>query len=121
MSYKITFQKNEDHLYCFVEGKDTKKKSALEFWLEIGEKAQEFGYGKILVEEDLEDHISMTELYEVMTEGAEFEMLGFKIAFFDRHSDHNEFNKFGETVAKNRGVDCKVFNDLKEAEDWLKE
>jgi len=118
MSYKITYKEFGDYLYCYVEGKDTQQ-TTLGFWLDIAAKVRDLGYDKVLVEEDLEGEISITELYEVLTQGAEMEMIGFRIAFFDRHADHDEVNQFGETVAKNRGIDGRVFTDIEEAKTWL--
>jgi hypothetical protein len=44
---------------------------------------------------------------------------GVKIAFVDRHADQHEQNLFGELVATNRGLYCKVFSDFNEGENWL--
>ncbi len=42
-----------------------------------------------------------------------------RIAFMDRYLEQNDLNEFGELVAVNRGVNTKIFNDLKTAEEWL--
>jgi hypothetical protein len=42
-----------------------------------------------------------------------------KIAFVDRKTDQNQLNRFGETVAVNRGVHGRLFTDVSEAEIWL--
>ena len=44
---------------------------------------------------------------------------GIRIAFYDRKIEHHELNEFGALVASNRGIDAKVFNDLKLAKEWV--
>ena len=39
-----------------------------------------------------------------------------RIALVDCYLEQNEINKFGELVAVNRGVNGKIFNDVKSAE-----
>jgi len=46
--------------------------------------------------------------------------MGFgKVAFVDRYLDHHDTNAFGELVANNRGLNCKIFHDTTTAEEWL--
>ena len=48
--------------------------------------------------------------------------LGFaniRIAFVDRNADELPMMQFGETVARNRGIDGRVFANEADAEAWL--
>jgi hypothetical protein len=46
--------------------------------------------------------------------------VGIKIAYVDRNLSDVELNKFGETDAINRGAFGRVFNNIIDAEKWLK-
>jgi hypothetical protein len=43
-----------------------------------------------------------------------------KVAFVDVYLDQQDVNSFGELVAVNRGLSGKVFNNIADAEKWLK-
>ncbi len=44
---------------------------------------------------------------------------GVPIAYVDLKPEHQEVNLFGETVAVNRGVGVKFFQEVAKAEAWL--
>ena len=45
-----------------------------------------------------------------------------QIAYVDTNEEHNfESMKFAETVALNRGVFVRLFNQMDEAESWIKD
>ena len=58
-------------------------------------------------------------MFEVCSAFPEIGLIGKKIAFVDRHADHDYGNQFGEIVAINRGIHAMIFNDVKDAKKWL--
>ena len=120
MSYKVTFESRKHYLYCFITGKESYQTS-LAYWREIGEKCDELGLRKALVEEELEGQLSDTEMYKACTEFPNLGLLGKKIAFVDRHTEHDYGNQFGETVASNRGICIYIFERVEDAKKWLEQ
>ena len=118
MSYEVTFEPRKHYLYCFVTGKDSYQTS-IAFWREIAEKCDELGFKKALVEEDLEGQLSDTEMFKACAEAPNLGLLGKKIAFVDRHADHDHGNQFGETVTFSRGIRGFIFGRVEDAEKWL--
>jgi len=57
--------------------------------------------------------------YEVVSKVHEVGLTNVKIAFVDRRPEHIEYDLFGETIALNRGITCKVLKKTTEAEAWL--
>ena len=113
MSYELTFEARKHYLYCFVTGTESYETS-LEYWREIAEKCDELGFDKALVEEELEGQLSDTEMFKVCSEFPKLGLLGKKIAFIDRHADHDSGNQFGETVAFNRGINAYIFENVED-------
>jgi hypothetical protein len=120
-AYRISFERRPDYLYAYVGGERDSLAISLEFWREIAAECQRAQAKKVLIEEDIEESVSMLEMYQI---AAEIPQMGFAdvlIAFVDRFLEQQSLNEFGELVATNRGLRAKVFNDVTEAEKWLSE
>jgi len=119
--YQIKFEPRPDYLYAYVGGAHDSLAISLGFWREIAAECRKTQAGKILIEEDIEESVSMLEMFQV---AAEIPKMGFGnalIAFVDRFLEQQDLNEFGELVATNRGLRAKVFNNVPEAEKWLRE
>lgn len=119
--YRIRFEHRPAYLYVYVSGEHDSLSISLGFWREIAAECQNAQAGKILIEEDIEESVSMVEMYQI---AAEIPKMGFTnslIAFVDRFLEQQALNEFGELVATNRGLRAKVFNNVTEAEKWLSE
>lgn len=117
--YTIEFQQRPKYLYAFVSGRHDNIENARKCWLEMLDACHKFDYDKLLVEENIEGNISMEEMYKLATE---FPAMGFQnilVAFVDLHPSHQKLNRFGETVATNRGGKVRVFDTVAEAKEWI--
>ena len=120
MDYKLKKEDKGDYLYFHVTGTDSLEVSKA-FWREIIETSTNLNCQKILVDEELEGSVPVGDIFEVITSGLDIhDVMSMKIAFVDRFSEQMEENIFGERVATNRGINGKVFNNIEEAEQWLR-
>jgi hypothetical protein len=119
LPYKLEFEHRPDYLYAKVTGKEDSVAISLSYWTKVAEERKAHKYKKVLVDEDLQQQVGLIDMYEVAAMLCSIGFVGATIAFVDRHMDHLEYNKFGETVAVNRGLKGRVFIDIQEAEKWL--
>jgi hypothetical protein len=118
--YTITFELRPGYLYAYVKGDADSYYISHAYWSDVSVECAKHQVKKLLVEEDLAKPInSVSEVFQGAAERAFMGLSGLKIAFVDRHPDHREQNLFGELVATNRGLFCKVFDDVQEGEKWL--
>lgn len=115
--YYIQLEDCGDYLYVLVGGETLNPEIAKMYWDEIAEKYAELKVGKILIEKDFAESVSPPEMLEMARYLGEI-LAGSKIAFFDRYK--NEYiNELGKVLARNEGVQMRVFEDLEEAAKWL--
>lgn len=117
--YNISFENRSGYLYVYVNGEHDSYEISRAYWLEIAGKCATANAGKVLIEEDIPEDVSMGEMYQLASELPQFGFAGVRIAFVDRYIEQQDLNQFGELVANNRGLHAKVFNDVAEAEKWL--
>ena len=117
--YQITFEHRSQYLYVYVSGNHDSYEISRRYWLEVADECNNTGYKKVLIEEDIEESVSIPEVYQLACELPQMGFQGVRVAFYDRFAEHADLNQFGELVATNRGFLARVFNDLKEAEKWL--
>jgi hypothetical protein len=119
--YRIKFELRPDYLYAYVSGEHDSLSISLAFWREIADECRKTQAGKILIEEDIKESVSMLEMYQVAEEIPRMGFANVLIAFVDRFLEQQDLNRFGEIVATNRGLRGKIFNEVQEAEKWLRE
>ncbi|MBS1795054.1 MAG: hypothetical protein JSS81_14440 [Acidobacteria bacterium] len=90
-----------------------------QFWLEIAAECHKSKYQKVLIEENIRENVSMSEMYRFASEIPRLGFFGIRVAFVDLCDEQRQLNKFGETVATNRGLFSRVFDTAAEAERWL--
>jgi len=118
--FNIGFEDRGDHLYARVEGPTDSYEISQMYWAEIAVEVAKRGSKKLFVEERLEEQIpSIADTYQAAAERHEMGLAGIKIAFYDAFADQLDQNQFGELVARNRGVNVKVFDDADSALAWL--
>lgn len=118
--YRITFDVRPGYLHAHIQGSEDSYEISRQFWQEIADECERLKPSRLLVEEDISRPIdSIADTYHGAADRPQMGLAGVKIAFFDRHPDQHEQNQFGELVARNRGIDVRVFSDLAEAESWL--
>ncbi len=117
--YTLEFEPCPEYLYAYVKGEKDSLEISLQYWKEIADECRRTGYKKVFIEEDIKEEMSTIEMYQFTSEIPNIGFSGIRIAFVDRHLNHQELNGLGELVATNRGVNGKVFNSSEEAEEWL--
>lgn len=117
--YQIIFEERPEYLYVYVSGERDNYEISRSYWLEVSAKCGKINCKKILIEEDLPEAVSISDMYRLAAELPQMGFFGVRVAFFDRYAEQNELNEFGELVAVNRGIMGKLFNDIQAAEEWL--
>ncbi len=118
MAYSLRSEERDGYLYFHVEG-ETSYETGEALWREIGSKCQELGYKRIIVEEDLKGQVTDTEMFRIASRFPDFGLLRVRIAFIDRHPDHDHGNEFGQLVCSNRGITSRICHSVLEAEEWI--
>ena len=116
--YTLTFEERPDYLYARVEGEHDSYEISRDFWIEIAGECEKRGTRKLLVEENIPEAVSVSEMYAIASELPD-RFLDVSLAFVDPYADQAELNSFGELVAQNRGVRGRFFADVASAEEWL--
>jgi len=116
----VTFERQESYLYALVTGPQDNRAVSTQFWNAVYRKAIDLGASKVLVEEDFPNQLSTMETFDVAEYIAKLFGGCVKIAHVDKRPSDLELNKFGETVAVNRGLWIRVFDNRVDAEEWLK-
>ena len=117
--YRISFEQRPQYLYVYVAGEQDSYEISHQYWQEIADECRRISAKYVLIEEDIQEVISMGEMYRLASEFPKMGFFGIRIAFVDRFLEHQNLNQFGELVAVNRGIYGKIFNDAAEAEKWL--
>lgn len=76
--------------------------------------------GDVLVIEELAERAAVLDIYEVASGLVALGFANIRIAFVDRNVDELPMMQFGETVARNRGIDGRVFANEADADAWLR-
>jgi hypothetical protein len=117
--YKLVFEYRPEYLYAFVTGEKDSYEISKQYWQEIAGECKNAGYKRVLIEEDIEQNVSMSDMYQFCAEIPNLGFFGIRVAFVDRKQDQQQLNQFGETVATNRGLLSRVFNNFEDGEKWL--
>ena len=117
--FHIAFEHRPQYLYVYVSGKRDSYEISRQYWLEVAEECNKTGYKKVLIDEDIQQSVSMSEVFQLASELPLMGFQGVRVAFYDRYAEHEDLNQFGELVATNRGLFGRVFNDIAIAENWL--
>lgn len=120
-AYRISFEHRPEYLYAYVSGERDSLEISLGFWREIAAECEKTRAGKVLIEEDIKEGVSLVDMYQIAAAIPQMGFANVLIAFVDRYLEQKNLNEFGELVATNRGLRAKTFNDLREAEKWLLE
>lgn len=117
--YDIRFEYRPGYLYVFVEGEHDSYAISRQYWQEIADACRENAVKKVLVEEDIPESVSMSDMFRLVSELGQLGFTGIKVAFVDRQLDHASLNEFGVLVGVNRGLVGKAFGNQAAAEEWL--
>lgn len=121
MAHALKIQNLGSYLHVIVEG-DTTAKDIADYLAEVREKCIEFHCPNVLIEENLAGpSIGFFAVYGIVTKVClEAASVIRHVAYVDINPEHKkEINKFAETMAVNRGMNIRLFETIREAENWL--
>jgi hypothetical protein len=119
MAYQLTIEERPTYLYAKVVGKRTPE-NALRFLEEAYAACVKSGRMAVLLDMQFSGpSLSATSIYEVLSQripdGRELR----KIAYLETTPDDPAMPHFAETVAVNRGVNVRLFQNAAAAARWL--
>jgi hypothetical protein len=120
MSYTITFVQKKDYLHARIDA-DSTREDIFKSLTEIQQTCLKYKYRKVLIEENfIGPTISTIDIFSIIDQISPTISPDIQqIAFVDVSQRHVEIIRFAETVAVNRGVNIKLFTDIKIAEQWI--
>jgi hypothetical protein len=116
--YTIELEDRGGYLYALVGGGKLTPEIAKLYWDEIAEECFRLEKSKIMIEKDFRESVSAPEMLDMGVYLGSI-LANKKIAFLDRYKNE-DINELGKKIARNRGVLIKLFENVKEAEEWLK-
>jgi hypothetical protein len=121
MDYELVLVEHPGYLHATGRGRRTPE-NALRFLRESGQACIASGRGALLLEMAFTGPMLDTSMiFEVvMARSADGSRLR-KIAYVDHDQDAPARIRFAETVARNRGVNVRLFDDIVAAREWLAE
>jgi|SRR5436853_2895970 hypothetical protein len=119
--YSLTSEAREEYQYVFVECADPSAATVKAYWKEIGALCRRNKVQKLLVEKAAGPLVSTIDAFDVATSLRDYGLESVKIAFYEQEAAINETTIFPETVAANRGLRLRVFDDIEKAKAWLLE
>ena len=118
-SYTLRFEDRPGYTRAHVVGDRDTVEISLAYWREIERHCREHAVRSVLVVEEIKERAAVLDIYEVASGLVALGFSDIRIAFVDRNVDELPMMQFGETVARNRGIDGRVFARETDAEAWL--
>lgn len=119
--FTIAFDDRTDYLYACVTADSYSYQIVSGYCEEISTECKKNSHAKVLIEENIAESVSMVEMYKITTQVPQKFLAGIQIAFVDDFPEQSNLNKFGEIVAVHAGVHGRVFTNVTEAEEWLRQ
>jgi hypothetical protein len=122
MSYDLSIEERPSYLHAKVRGTHNEQ-NAHRFLVDVHEAWVRRNSSAVLLEMNLDGpSLSVLSIFNIISERAPYAFGLKRIAYVDRGRGHDpEQARFAETVARNRGVNVRLFWSVDEAEDWLRE
>ena len=119
LDFSLLYEDRGAYLYACVNGAQNEFEISIRAWAAIHRKTVEFGYRKLLVEDNFPNQLSTRETFKIGELLIKLFGKRTRVAHLDKNSAALEMNKLCETAAINHSADAKVFGNFKEAEQWL--
>ena len=120
-SYEFTAQERPGYVHARVVG-DRTPENARRFLLETYRACVAAGKECVLLEIRFRGpSLDVPSIFEVISKGSPDGMRMRKIAYVDATTEDPSKARFAETVAKNRGVNVRLFSGVDEAARWLED
>lgn len=117
--YTLTFEPRAGYLYAHVEGEHDTLEISFAYWTAISAECRRRATRRLLVVEALTERSSPIDMYQIAVALVELGFANIRIAYVDVALEDMALLQFGETVARSRGIDGRVFNTVADAEEWL--
>jgi hypothetical protein len=119
MPYEFTVEEHPTYVHARVNG-DRSPANALRFLEEAYAACVKSGRSDLLLEMNLSGgSLTTTNVYNVISQRVPDGRNLRKIAYVDTSPDDVAMAHFAETVALNRGVNVRLFQNIAAAEEWL--
>jgi hypothetical protein len=119
MSYHLTLQEQPSYLHATVTGANSAD-NALRFLREVHEACARLGRSSVLLEVNFSGpSLETGSIFRVISERSKDGAKLHRIAYVDGSTRDPERMKFAETVAINRGVNVRLFQDVEAAKRWI--
>jgi len=120
MSYRLSIEEHASHVHACATG-EMSPENALRFLMEANAACKQRGRHRLLLEFGFTGpSLNGGTIYEIVTarsaDAAAFERIGYVDASAERNPEHK---RFAETIARNRGVNVRLFRSVAEAQGWL--
>ncbi len=117
--FSLYFETRGEYLYVRIEGSGVDYDVHRECWEKIAEEFRRSQQFRLLIEQNSVEQPSMSDTFQLSSDIAEMGFDDCKFAYVDEKEENRDINEFGEVVALNRGLNCKTFSNMDEAETWL--
>jgi hypothetical protein len=119
MSYQLSVDKRPAYLHAKVVGKRTPE-NALRYLQEVYSVCVNNNYTAVLLDMNFRGpSLSTTEIFDVVLQRVPDALRLRKIAYVEGVPDDPAMPAFAETVAVNRGVNVRRFQNVADAANWL--
>lgn len=120
MPYEITTIQYDNYLHVRVVGQNNPA-TVSSYLLDVARLCRKHNYSAVLIEEYLSGpSLSIAEIFNIIRSRSSDAWFLSHIAYIDTNTDHDFGQmKFAEMVALNEGVQVRMFEDLKAAQQWL--
>jgi len=122
MSYQLTVSEMPTYLHVRVAGQNSPE-TVRAYLAEIYALCVQRNSSAILIEEDLAGPgLRVLDIFDIAAKSSEWAWPPpRRIAYVDVNKEHSFSDmKFAETVARNRGGEIRIFESVKDAEEWLR-
>src|SRR6185295_2351805 len=120
MSYHLFIEEHPAYVHARATG-DMTPENALRFLVEANGACTARGKRRLLLEFGFTGpSLNGGSIYDIITARSSHAAVFERIAYVDVSSErYSEHKRFAETIARNRGVNVRLFSSLEEARQWL--
>ena len=119
--YELTIEEQSHYVHARVVGTRTPE-NAMRFLREAGEACRRLGRDSLLLEMNLAGpSLGAASVFGVISKSAPSGLMLRRVAYVEPPTNEASRAEFAETIAKNRGVNVRLFRDLAAAQAWLAE
>ena len=120
MPYQLTIEEKPGYLHAKVTGTHNAQ-NARRFLVEAHEACVQRNFSSLLLEMNLTGpSMDPVSIFNVISERSPDALKFKRIAYVDLSERDPKETKFAETVARNRGVNVRLFANLADAELWIR-